>query len=273
MPLTVVRSSAVIRSDPGLLSRIVGNFISNAIAHAGRGRILVGCRHQHDAIRIEVWDTGKGIPAERLDDIFEAYQQLDNPARQRDQGLGLGLAVAERLARLLGHQIGVRSWPGKGTVFSVTVPLGEGGGHQLTAEIQPRPTSDDLAGVKVLLIEDDLMVRKATVLLLKMWGVEAYPVSSLEEWQKGRNGDGTVFDPDLLIVDYRLHGALDGFQSVEAVRSYFGREIPAIIITGDTAEENLNRAHTARCQLLYKPVDAAKLMTLMRNLLREHIQG
>ena len=274
LPLTVVRSSAVIRSDPGLLSRIVGNFISNAIAHAGSGRILVGCRHLPGAIRIEVWDTGKGIPAERLDDIFEAYQQLGNPARQRDHGLGLGLAVAERLARLLGHRIGVRSWPGRGTVFSVTVPLGEGGAQLQAAETQPRPAAADLAGIKVLLIEDDPMVRKATILLLKMWGVAAYPVSSLEEWQQGQGGgDGTVFDPDLLIVDYRLHGALDGFQSVEAVRGYFGRDIPAIIITGDTAEDNLTRAHAARCQLLYKPVDAAKLMTLMRNLLRERREG
>ncbi len=269
LPLTVVRSSAVIRSDPGLLSRIVGNFISNAIAHAGRGRILVGCRRLPGAIRIEVWDTGIGIPAERLEDIFEAYQQLGNPARQRDHGLGLGLAVAERLARLLDHQIGVRSWPGKGTVFSVTVPLGEGGAPRQAAETLPRPAVADLAGTRVLLIEDDLMVRKATILLLNMWGVAAYPVSSLEEWQQGQSGDGAVFEPDLLIVDYRLQGALDGFQSVEAARGYFGRDIPAIIITGDTAEENLTRAHTARCQLLYKPVDAAKLMTLMRNLLRE----
>ncbi len=121
-----VRCSATVRSDPVLLARILRNLISNARRYTREGRILVGCRRQAGAVRIEVWDTGPGIPADKLDEIFEEFVQLGNTERDRQKGLGLGLAIVRGLARVLGHRVAVRSRPGRGSVFSVEVPLAEG---------------------------------------------------------------------------------------------------------------------------------------------------
>ena len=122
----VVPSSLTVRSDPRLLAQMIRNLVSNAVKYTETGKVLLGCRRRTNTLRIEVWDTGSGIPAEQLSAIFEEFHQLDNPARERSKGLGLGLAIVQRLAELLGHTIDVRSRPGKGSVFSVEVPLGNG---------------------------------------------------------------------------------------------------------------------------------------------------
>ena len=119
----VVPSSLSVRSDPRLLEQMIRNLLSNAVKYTNKGKILLGCRRRGDKLRIEVWDTGIGIPEEQLQAIFEEFHQLDNPARERSKGLGLGLAIVERLADLLGHAVDVRSRPGKGSVFAVEVPL------------------------------------------------------------------------------------------------------------------------------------------------------
>src|SRR6266852_5019505 len=120
----VVPSSLAVRSDPRLLEQVIRNLLSNAVKYTTHGKLLLGCRRCGDKLRIEVWDTGPGIPEVELQAIFEEFHQLDNPARERSKGLGLGLAIVQRLADLLGHKIDVRSCPGKGSVFAVEVPLG-----------------------------------------------------------------------------------------------------------------------------------------------------
>src|SRR6202035_5646060 len=120
----VVESGLNVRSDPRLLAQMIGNLVSNAVKYTEAGTVLLGCRRRGDKLRIEVWDTGIGIPAEQLSAIFEEFHQLGNPARERSKGVGLGLAIVQRLADLLGHAIDVRSRPGKGSMFSVEVPIG-----------------------------------------------------------------------------------------------------------------------------------------------------
>ena len=114
------------RTDPRLLEQMLRNLLANAVKYTERGKILMGCRRHGGKLRIEVWDTGIGIPGEQLDGIFEEFRQLNNSARERDRGLGLGLSIVRRVGDLLGHRIEVRSWPGRGSVFAITVPLSEG---------------------------------------------------------------------------------------------------------------------------------------------------
>ena len=122
--LKVMKTSLYVRSDPSLLARLIRNLLSNAVRYTDTGGVVLGCRRAGDAVRIEVWDTGKGIPADRHEEIFQEFYQLDNPERDRRKGLGLGLAIVKRLARLLNYPVGVRSVVGKGSMFSITLPRG-----------------------------------------------------------------------------------------------------------------------------------------------------
>jgi two-component system, chemotaxis family, CheB/CheR fusion protein len=156
----VVPCSLSVRSDPRLLEQMIRNLLSNAVKYTNEGKILLGCRRRGDMLRIEVWDTGIGIPEEQLQAIFEEFHQLDNSARERGKGLGLGLAIVERLADLLGHAVDVRSRPGKGSVFAVEVPLGRD-----ASPWQPRPDPRERKEVAqqagaILIVEDDPSVRE-----------------------------------------------------------------------------------------------------------------
>ena len=139
LALNVMPCRLSIRSDPRLLEQMVRNLLSNALKYTQRGRVLVGCRRRQGKLRIEIWDTGLGIPTSELEAIFEEYHQVDNPARQRSRGLGLGLSIVKSLGDLLGHQIRVRSLPGKGSVFSIEVSLASGG-EASAASSDPRRT-------------------------------------------------------------------------------------------------------------------------------------
>lgn len=256
--LRAVPSSLRVRSDPLLLAQMIRNLLSNAVKYTKRGKVLFGCRRDGARVRIEVWDNGIGIPAGQLEAIFEEYHQLGNPARERGLGLGLGLSIVHRLGELLGHPIDVRSEAGRGSVFSINLPLGEeiespqGRADGAGAKVKSRPIS---AGT-VLIVEDDPTVREALEMLFTGEGYKTLAA-----------GDGSAAAailrggvlPDVIVADYNLPGDRTGIEVISDARLALRRHIPAIVLTGDIATEVLRKVAAADCGYLRKPVNVAQL--------------
>lgn len=261
LEIRCVPSSLVVRSDAVLLTRILDNFLTNAVRYTDRGRILIGCRRRGAELCIEIWDSGLGIPEESLDAVFEDYRQLGNIGRDRSQGLGLGLGIVQRLARLLGHRVSVRSWPGKGSVFAVEVPLGS-----LGSLADERDTIDPAAlrsgPASVLLIEDDPMVAEAAAQLLRSWGITVHEAADAESALK-RCSALTVL-PEVLIADYRLPDGATGLSAIRQIRERYDPGLPAVVVTGDISPEILMEAEASGCEVLRKPVEPGKLRALLR---------
>ena len=231
--LRIVDSSLVLRSDVMLLQRVIENLLSNALRYTDQGKILLGCRRRGSAARIEVWDSGIGIPDEALADIFEDHYQLDNPARDRGKGLGLGLAIVQRIGKLLGHRLDVRSAHGKGSMFAVEVPIGDSSSANLDGKIPAVHADDVLSGSTILLVEDDQTVLTAMRLLLQAW--RARPIVGASADVALRQLEGLQVSPDVLFVDYHLAGGSTGLQAVQQINAALRSNLPAIIVTGDTA--------------------------------------
>jgi two-component system, chemotaxis family, CheB/CheR fusion protein len=263
----VVPSSLRVHSDPHLLEQMIRNLLSNAVKYTNKGKILLGCRRRGDKVRIEVWDSGIGIPEEELEAIFAEFHQLDNPARERSKGLGLGLAIVERLADLLGHAIDVRSRPGKGSVFAVEVPLG-----QDASQSQPRLDRSEVResapqSGAILVVEDDPSVRDMLALLLE---AEGYRTTTAEDGRKALElAERGAIRPDLVVADYNLPLGLNGLRVVSGLREALGHEIPAVILTGDISTSALREIAQGGHLHLNKPVKAGELMELIRRCLTE----
>ena len=242
-------SDAVLLSDPGLVELILRNLIANAIRYSDRGGVLVGCRVRGGWASIEVWDTGIGIPPGQLQAIFREFHQLGNAERDRRKGLGLGLAIAEGLARSLGLHITVDSRPGRGSVFRFRVPLAAQAADvpndDVTAWHAPAPRQ-----LRLLVLEDDESVRQGMCQLLRQFGWQCEAVETVEEAMAAIERQR----PDLLISDYRLRGTMTGVDAIAAVRARLDGHCPALLITGDTDPERLRDAHASKVQLLHKPV-------------------
>jgi signal transduction histidine kinase len=264
LDLRIVPSRAVLHSDAVPLERILHNLVSNAIRHTARGRVLVGCRHRGGILRIDVLDTGPGIPADRLDTIFDEFYQIGNPARSRTEGHGLGLAIVRRVARLLGHRLEVASAPGRGSRFSVEVPV--------TAESVPsteeKPSEVTPARhiCSVLLVEDDPLVAEAMQLVLEDLGCMLQSAASGEE----ALGLASRSEPQLVIADYRLPGDRNGLDTIVALRTKAGRDIPAWVITGDLSLDIQERAARAGVRFLHKPIRPEELGVLVQE--ASHLQ-
>ena len=209
----VVATNLAVFSDPHLLRRILQNFLSNAVRYTSQGGVLLGCRRRGNVLRIEVWDTGPGIPLDKRREIFQEFRRLKTPEYDKaEKGLGLGLAIAERISRLLNHPINLRSWWRHGSVFSVDVPLGE---MPLISPVLTQPTVDNLgnlAGLYVLCIDNEASVLAGMKALLEGWGCIVSTArdenSALESLRK--------HIPDLVIADYQLDDGVTGLQQVEA---------------------------------------------------------
>jgi signal transduction histidine kinase/CheY-like chemotaxis protein len=265
LTLEIVRSRARVRSDPALLERILGNLVSNAIRYTGHGKVLVGCRRRGGMLSVQVWDTGIGIPESQQDKIFEEFFQLDNPERDRSKGLGLGLSIVKRSADLLGHPLSVRSVAGRGSAFSVELPLSAGSDACKKLALLEHRVSDLLAQAFVVVIEDDDENREATEALLRDWGCHVVGAGSASEVLKALQGH--LRTPDLLISDYRLQDGLTGIQAIAEIRQWAEQPIPAILVTGDLATESLNMSERG-IELLHKPVDSIQLHQLAEEILR-----
>lgn len=251
-----------LRTDPALLARVIENFVTNAIRYTDSGSIEVRCTEVGSNARIEVRDTGAGIPADALDTIFEEYRQLDNPTRDRSKGLGLGLSIVSHIVRLLDLELDVSSVVGGGSVFSVLVPLGSSEATQqsLNVAIAAR-TSVDHPPV-VIFVDDDPAIVDATAMLMESSGVEVYSALSGDEALAHLNAGVT---PDMIVSDFRLPG-YSGVEVIKRMRAATSEDLPAILMTGDTSALEIEAAQLANCSVLHKPVDTDILMGLIEGL-------
>jgi signal transduction histidine kinase len=266
--LRVRRSDAWVRSDALLLERILLNLVSNAVHYTLRGGVIVGCRRRDEMLRVEVWDSGPGIPERHKQNIFGEFFQL--PARERDRygGLGLGLAIVDRLRRLLNHEIELTSAVGRGSRFTVLVPMAAEGVSSVETVRSHHPAAFAVEGKVILVIDDAPVVLEGTSGLLGKWGCRVVTAGSdgaaliqLTERQQR---------PDLIISDYHLANGKTGIEAIERINAALGASIPAILISGDTAPERLRDAKDKGYILLHKPVDPMRLRAVMHQLFKEH---
>lgn len=257
-------TGAVIFSDPHLVERILRNLVSNAIRHSDQGRVVVGCRKRGKTVRLEVWDTGAGIPPESQQRVFEEYVQLQNPERDRSKGLGLGLAIVRRLCGLLDSELRLSSRVGRGSCFSIGLPVVESGPVSSLASTEE--THVVAEGALVLVIDDEAAVREAMDALLTGWGYSVLTVASGDEaLTKLAQSNARA---RLIICDYRLRGEENGISVIRLLQAQCKQPIPAVLITGDTAEERLIEARASGLVLLHKPVHNSKLRAVIVNAMR-----
>jgi signal transduction histidine kinase len=258
----LVNSSAWARSDPILLERIVLNLVSNAVRYTAAGTIVVGCRRRGDTLDIEVWDSGPGIPEDQQRNIFGEFYRL--AGGNTDGGLGLGLAIVDRLCNLLGHPIRLVSAIGKGSRFSVAVPMAAA--RAQIAEPQPVHIAIDVTrGKLVIVIDDDALVLDSMGGLLRSWGCRVVAAATPDEVLVDL---GPEERPDLIICDYRLADGQSGITAIADLRKAFGAQIPAFLMSGDIAPERLREARESGHLLLHKPLRAMALRAMINRLLK-----
>ncbi len=265
LSLRVVASSAWVRSDFILLERIVFNLVSNAVRYTNKGRIVIGCRSRDEHICIEVWDTGAGVPADQQENIFGEFYRLGEPDRDTRAGLGLGLAIVDRLCRLLDHPVHLKSIVGKGSCFSVTVPriVAPAGAKQPTPVRAPIRMSN---GKLVAVIDDDPLVLEGMGGLLRSWGYRVITGASDNAALVGLRAQQRT--PDLIISDYRLPDGKTGIEVIERLRSTLDADIPAFLLSGDTNPELLQDGRINGYHLLHKPVNPMVLRALVTQVLK-----
>lgn len=252
-------------SDPLLIERILVNLIANAIRYTDDGGVLVACRRRGRMMRLSVIDTGRGIPPDQQESVFHEFVQLHNPARDRSKGLGLGLAIVSRLGRLLGHRVDLRSRPDHGSMFSIDVPCGDTQRIQpSTVASPPGPIPDDAL---VLLVDDESAILRGMAELFDNWNIDLVTAHSAEEAVQWLDSLARV--PDVIVSDYRLPDDTDGIEVITRLRQKYGRDIPAILVTGDTAPDTILRISRAGFPLLHKPLRPAKLRALLTHLIQQ----
>ena len=257
----VVSSACIVRSDPRLLEQILRNLLSNAAKFTTSGKVLLGCRRRGETMRIEVWDTGPGIPEEDRLAIFEEFHQINNPARERSRGLGLGLAIVQRLSNLLGHPIDLNSRPGHGSMFSIRVPM-EASAHASSSYPRGGSTVEHAKGsALILVVEDDPTIRELLEMLLRAGGHR--PLGAAD----GVVAIASTEIPDIIVADFNLPNGPNGVDVVAKLREKFQRAIPAIVLTGDISTQTLRAIAALGCTHLDKPVESAELMRAVTNLL------
>lgn len=250
---------ALVRSDPVLLERIFRNLVSNAIRYTRQGKVLLAMRRRSNRVRVEVWDTGFGIPAAQIEAIFDEFHQLENPARDPNRGLGLGLAIVRRLSALLKAPVDVHSRVGRGSVFAVSLEPAEP--DEPNRREEPRHAAGSLSGTTVLAVDDDPMVLTGLQLSLEGWGCTVVPAGDIRDvFVRLDQLDGP---PDVILTDLRLPNKVTGFDVIDRVRKLYGREIPAIVLTGETGQAELTEGQRRHCSFLHKPLHPLDLKRVL----------
>ncbi|WP_279488296.1 hybrid sensor histidine kinase/response regulator [Aeromonas veronii] len=260
---SVVESKHAVHSDVRLLRRVLQNFLTNAFRYNPGGRVLLGCRRMGEKIRIEVWDNGPGIPQDKQEAIFDEFSRLDHSRTAKEQGLGLGLAIARGISQVLGHQLTLQSWPGKGSVFAVTLNLATRPvtAHQLAA---PVVRDSQLEGVTVICIDNERDILTAMSTLLGRWGCEVRCAVDLAE-AEALVADGFV--PRLVLSDYHLDDGKTGLEALAVLQRVCGDELGGIIISADRKSELQAQIRERGYGYISKPVKPLKLRALMNSLL------
>ena len=247
-----------------LLETLLRNLISNALRYTHSGGIQVLCTNHNSDISIAIVDSGVGIPADQQQDIFREFYQLENPERDRSKGLGLGLAIVDRLATLLRHRITLDSAPGQGSRFSVTLPSGDAAA---VVRVATESSQHDVSGLRIMVIDDEADVRIGMQAVLDAWGCHTIVAGSEEEAiEKTKH---IKFLPQVIIVDHRLRNDQTGTQAIARLRHEWGADIPALIVTGDTAPDRLLEAQASGHTLMHKPLQPGKLRAYLRRVQRE----
>jgi signal transduction histidine kinase/CheY-like chemotaxis protein len=266
----VVPTDAWVRSDFVLLEQILLNLTSNAIRYAARGGVLIGCRKRGRDLRIEIWDTGPGIPDDQRQKIFSEFYRGNDPQHDRrglGGGLGLGLAIVDRLCRLLHHPIELSSDVGRGSRFSVIVPIVAAAAHAAEPPT-PAVSALNLATEKlIVVIDDDALALEGMGGLLRSWGCRVVAARSAAEALLGLTD--AECPPDLVISDFHLSEQSTGIDAIEQLRAAFGVPIPALLVSGDISPTLLQQAQHGGYHLLHKPVDPMPLRTMLNRLLKK----
>ena len=257
-------SECAVHSDLTLLERILRNYIANAIRYTDSGVITVTCRANSNTVTIDVIDTGRGIPAENQQVIFDEFHQLGNPERDRSKGLGLGLAIVQRTAKLLDHPIAVDSQPGRGSTFSVSVPQAEKVEENITEQTDSSLHAGHLGNELIVVIDDEASIRDGMQNLLEQWKYNVISAADKEEVltllrQQSRTPDG-------IIADYRLREHKTGLEAIQAIHTEYNKKIPALVVTGDTSADELREVNKSGFEVLHKPVAPLKLRAFLRHI-------
>ena len=268
--LRIVPSRIVVFTDPALLRRILQNLLSNALRYTRRGKVLIGCRRRGDRVVVEVWDTGVGIPPDQLQVIFEEFRRGSVNDPETPPGLGLGLAIVDRIARMLQHPVYVRSWPERGSVFSLSLPVShESPAAQLPgSEDRPRGS---LASRLVLCVDNDPAVLVAMRTLLQGWSCRV--LTALDVNAACSEIDKVAAIPDIVLMDYHLESDVTGLAALESLSSHAGHRLPAILITANYTEIVREAADALGCPVLHKPVRPGALRALMAQMLSHEVSS
>lgn len=263
--LRTVNTGLTVNTDPVLLQRCLDNLVTNAILHSCGSKILIGVKRRKKYVDIVVIDNGCGIEAHEQKNIFKEFHQLNNSERDRQKGLGLGLAIVKRTTDLLDHKLLLKSARNKGAAFYLTLPRSNM--NTTNKPLVAMVRSKQLNGVTILVIDDEKDIREGMVLLLKQWGANVATASGADEVNQLIHANCY---PDAIISDYRLPGKLTGSQLVEQLRASSSLNIPAMLITGDTAPERINEARDSGLLLMHKPINPAKLRIALTRILTSH---
>jgi len=267
LQLDFIPCSALVRSDIQLLARILRNLLTNAIRYTPSGRVMLGCRRRRQSLSIEVWDTGVGIPEDKLEEIFHEFKRGDGVRPQQDRGLGLGLAIVEKIARILGHRIQVSSVPGRGSKFAIEVPLAK-----RAPKASPEVASTDLLlerlkGARVWVLDNDTAICAGMRTLLEGWGCQV--ITALSEQDLAGQVDNFHADADLIIADYHLDNGCNGVDVVETVNARRASPLPALMITANYSNDLKQKVRELGHMLMHKPVRPMKLKTAMCHMLEQ----
>jgi Na+/proline symporter/CheY-like chemotaxis protein len=260
LTLRVVPSRAIVLTDPALLRRILQNFLSNALRYTRHGRVLIGCRRRAGRVHIEVWDTGVGIPPDQLHLIFDEFRRGSANDADTPPGLGLGLAIVDRIARMLEHPVAVKSWPGRGSVFCVSVPISAEQPLPQLLRLEDRSRAS-LTRKVVLCVDNDPAVLVAMRTLLQGWSCEVLTSSDIGSASLAIERHGRP--PDVVLMDYHLDGDVTGLDALDSLSALTGRRLPAILITANYTEAVRKAADEVGCPILHKPVRPGALRALL----------
>lgn len=267
LALTYVKSSAIVHSDSQLLARILRNLLSNAIRYTQSGQLVLGCRRRKAGLEIQVWDTGVGIPADKRQEIFREFSRIEARQRRSDKGLGLGLAIVDRIARVLGHDVFLHSTPGKGSCFSVVIPYGRVEKQPSVSSLTLDSLALPMAGADILVIDNDPDICEGMRAMLETWQCRVTTVQTLEELR--HLIEARDYHPRLVLADYHLDDDDTGLDAIDIISVLLPYLPPVVMITADYSNELRQTAKERGFTLMNKPVKPLKLKVLISKLLTD----